>query len=214
MNIKNIIFDLGGVIIDLDRERAVGALQSLGVADANVLLGEYEQKGPFFLLESGRMSAGKFFDTLLPLCRPGTTCGEIQDAFERFLVTLPTARLEAIRKLRKAGFKVYMLSNTNPVMYNGWIELAFRQEGFSVNDYFDGIVVSFQERTCKPDPVIFRNIIKRYALDPSQTLMLDDSAANCQSARSEGLEAIQVMKTGPDTMLEIAQRLLEKGAAG
>jgi len=212
-NIKNIILDLGGVVIDLDRERAVHGLQSLGVADADKLLGQYEQKGPFLLLESGRMSAARFYDTLLPLCRQGTTCEEIQDAFESFLVDLPTSRLEAIRKLRKAGYRIFMLSNTNPVMYNSWIELAFRQEGLTVNDYFDGIVVSFQERTCKPDPLIFRNVINRYGLTPSETLMLDDSAANCESARSVGLDAIQVTKTGPDTLLGIAGRLMEEGTA-
>ena len=213
-NIKNIIFDLGGVVIDLDRQRAVLALQSLGINDAGKLLGEYEQKGPFLLLESGKMSAAQFFDTLLPLCRPGTSCVEIQDAFERFLVALPVQRLEAIRGLRKAGYNVYVLSNTNPVMYNHWIDLAFRQEGLSVNDYFDGIVVSYQERTCKPDPQIFCNVITRYSLNPSETLMLDDSAANCESARSVGLNAIQVKKSGDDTLLGIASRLLEKAKRG
>ncbi|MDE6532831.1 MAG: HAD family phosphatase [Muribaculaceae bacterium] len=208
-NIKNIIFDLGGVVIDLDRQRAIHGLESLGITDAGKLLGEYEQKGPFLLLESGKMSVAQFYDTLLPLCRPGTTCEEIQDAFEGFLVSLPTARLEAIRKLRKAGYKTYMLSNTNPVMYNNWIELAFRQEGLTVNDYFDGIVVSFQERTCKPDPKIFRNVTTRYALDPAETLMLDDSEANCESARSVGLNAIRILKTGQDTLLGVANRLLE-----
>lgn len=209
-DIKNIIFDLGGVVIDLDRQRAVLALENLGIVDANRLLGEYEQKGPFLLLESGKMSAGQFYDALLPICRPGTSCVELQDAFERFLVALPTKRLEAIRALRKAGYRVFVLSNTNPVMYNHWIDLAFRQEGLTVNDYFDGIVVSYQERTCKPDPKIFSNLVKRYNLDPSHTLMLDDSAANCESARSIGLNAIQVMKNGPDTLLGIAERLLEE----
>lgn len=213
MKVKNIIFDLGGVVIDLDRERAVHGLRNLGVGDAEVLLGEYQQKGPFLLLESGKMSSARFYDVLLPLCRPGTTCSELQEAFESFLVDLPTERLEALRKLRRQGFRIYMLSNTNPVMYNHWIELAFRQEGYTVNDYFDGIVVSFQERTCKPDPQIFRNLINRYGLDPAETLMLDDSAANCESARSVGLQAIQVKKTGPDTMLEIAARLREEGPA-
>lgn len=211
--VKNIIFDLGGVVIDLDRSRAVHGLRNLGVADAEVLLGEYQQKGPFLLLESGKISSAQFYDVLLPLCRPGTTCSELQEAFESFLVALPTARLESIRKLRKEGFKVYMLSNTNPVMYNHWIELAFRQEGRMVNDYFDGIVLSFQERTCKPDPVIFRNLLERYGLKAEETLMLDDSEANCESARSVGMQAVRVTKTGADTMLEIAARLKEEGPA-
>lgn len=211
--IKNIIFDLGGVVIDLDRDHAVHALANLGVADADTLLGQYAQKGPFLLLESGLVTAARFYDGILPLCHPGTTCGEIQDAFERFLVDLPVERLAAIRALRKKGFKVFMLSNTNPVMYNHWIDLAFRQEALTVNDYFDGIVLSYQERICKPDPQIFKNLIERYHLEPSETLMLDDSAANCDSARSVGLNAIQVKKTGDDTFAQIVGRLEEDGPA-
>jgi len=213
MNIKNIIFDLGGVVIDLERERAVNALQNLGIVDADRLLGQYEQKGPFLLLESGLITAAQFYDGLLPMCHPGTTCTDIQDAFEKFLVDLPTDRLSAISALRKAGFKVYVLSNTNPVMYNHWIDLAFRQEGKTVNDYFDGIVTSFQERTCKPDPHIFRNLLKRYGLRPQDTLLLDDSDANCRSARGEGINAIVVKKSGEDSFEAITGRLKEEGPA-
>ncbi len=134
-NIKNIIFDLGGVVIDLERGNAVNALHSLGITDSDRLLGQYEQKGPFLLLESGLITASQFYDGLLPLCHPGTTCVDIQDAFEGFLVGLPLQRLRTICNLRRKGFKLFVLSNTNPVMYNHWIDLAFRQEGKSINDY-------------------------------------------------------------------------------
>ena len=195
-NIKNIIFDLGGVVIDLERGNAVNALHSLGITDSDRLLGQYEQKGPFLLLESGLITASQFYDGLLPLCHPGTTCVDIQDAFEGFLVGLPLQRLRTICNLRRKGFKLFVLSNTNPVMYNHWIDLAFRQEGKSINDYFDGIVVSFQERTCKPDPQIFKNLLNRYHLNPQETLLLDDSEANCNSARGLGINAIQIKRPG------------------
>lgn len=212
-SIKNIIFDLGGVVIDIERSRAVAALEGLGVKDAEGLLGEYAQKGPFLLLETGKMTAAQFYDHLSPLCRPGTGSTEIQDAFERFLVDLPLKRLEAIRALRARGYRVYVLSNTNPVMYNHWIDLAFRQEGLTVNDYFDGIVVSYQERVCKPDVTIFRNLVKRYGLDPAVTLMLDDSEANCEAARAAGLQARRIGKTPDTDMLAVAGALLAEGPA-
>lgn len=212
-NIKNIIFDLGGVVIDLNREAAAHALQSLGIQDAPVLLGQYEQKGPFLLLETGRIADSEFYDCLLPMCAAGTTCADIQDAFERFLVGLPVARLEMIRKLRDKGFKVFVVSNTNPVMFNHWIDIAFRQEGMNINDYFDGIVTSYQERVCKPDPRIFTNILKRYNLKAEETLLLDDSESNCKSAGNLGIKTITVKKTGTDTMLGIGERLLEEGPA-
>ena len=211
--IKNIIFDLGGVVIDLQRLNAVKALQDLGIADADKLLSDYEQKGPFLKLETGEFTSADFFDTLLPLCRPGTTTCDIRDAFEQFLVGLPVERLLTIEALRKHGYHVYVLSNTNPVMYNHWIEQAFRQDGKTINDYFDGIVASFQERTCKPDPQIFRNLVNRYHLDPAETLMLDDSAANCKAAESIGLSAIQIEKEGDNSFKSVCGRLLEREVA-
>lgn len=212
-NIKNIVFDLGGVVIDLERERAVSGLQNLGISDADRLLGQYAQKGPFLLLESGLITASQFYDGLLPLSHPGTTCADIQDAFEKFLVDLPTERLTAIRALRKRGYRLFVLSNTNPVMYNHWIDLAFRQEGLTINDYFDGIVTSFQERTCKPDPQIFRNLLRRYALDPAETLFLDDSEANCASARGEGMNAIRITKEDDNSFEAVTGHLQEEAPA-
>lgn len=208
--VRNIIFDLGGVVIDIVRDNAVAALAQLGVADADSLLGKYAQKGAFLKLETGEITSSQFFDDLLPHCRPGTTNTDIRDAFERFLVGLPKARLEALRALRDYGFRLFVLSNTNPVMYNHWIDNHFRQEDLSINDYFDGIVVSFQERTCKPDPRIFSNLVERYRLNPSETLMLDDSEANCESARSIGLQAIRIDNEGEDSMLNVCKRLMEE----
>ncbi|MBD5265229.1 MAG: HAD family phosphatase [Bacteroides sp.] len=210
---KNIIFDLGGVVIDLDRQRAADALEALGITDAPALLGEYEQKGPFLLLENGNSTTADFYDNMLPRCRKDTTCTEIRDAFERFLVEIPMERLQAIRSLREKGFRLYVLSNTNPLMFNHWIDMAFRQEGLTMNDYFDGIVTSYQEKRCKPDPEIFQNVINRYKLDPKETLMLDDSAKNCESARSVGLNAIQIDNNGADSLLAVCKRLGEEGVA-
>lgn len=211
-NIKNIIFDLGGVVIDIERNRAVRALEALGVVDASTLLGEYQQSGPFLKLETGEMTAAGFFDTILAKCAPGTTTTKVADAFEQFLVDLPVSRLEAIGSLRERGYRLYVLSNTNPVMYNDWITDHFRGEGKTVNDYFDGIVVSFQELMCKPDPRLFATLVKRYGLNPEQTLMLDDSEANCEAARSIGLKAIRITKEGDHSFRAVTDMLIEKGA--
>lgn len=206
--IKNIIFDLGGVIIDLDRRMAVDALDRLGIKDASALLGEYEQKGPFLMLEKGDITSSELYDILLPHCKEGTTCSDIRDAFEEFLRDLPVERLRMIDKLREKGYKVYVLSNTNPIMYNHWIDNAFRNDGKSVNDYFDGIVTSYQEKMCKPTPELFQRVVDRYGLNPSETLMLDDSEANVQSARSIGLQAKRVMPNDKDSMIAICEGLL------
>ena len=206
--IKNIIFDLGGVIIDLARVRAIDALDRLGIKDASALLGEYAQKGPFLMLETGEISTSEIFDILLPQCNPGTTCSDIRDAFEEFLVEIPIERLRILDKLKDKGYSLYVLSNTNPVMYNHWIDNNFRNDGKSINDYFDGIVVSYQEKTCKPDPEIFKRVTTRYDLKPEETLMLDDSQANVEAAKSIGLQAIRIKPEGKDSFIEVCNLLL------
>ncbi len=208
-NIENVIFDLGGVVIDLDRDRAVRALEELGLEDANEMLGLYGQQEPFYGLETGERPAGEFFDIMRSKMKPGVTDAQITEAFNQFLVDLPAKRLEMLRRMRMAGYRIFMLSNTNPVMFHSWIDRAFRQEGGSVNDYFDGIVVSFQELTCKPDVNIFKNLMRRYGLNPSQTLMLDDSEKNCQAAAEAEAHAFKIGKDENDDMMAICEALLE-----
>ena len=207
--IKNIIFDLGGVVIDLKRERAVAALEKLGIEDAGTLLGEYSQKGPFLKLETGEISSSEFFDLLQSKCLKPTGCTQIRDAFEEFLVGIPIERLKLIEELKKQGFKTYVLSNTNPIMFNHWIQREFKKDGKSINDYFDGIVASFQEGVCKPDSSIFINLIKRYQLNPGETLMLDDSEKNVMAARSVGLKAQKIEAEGENSFHSVCKNLLK-----
>lgn len=208
MKYKNVIFDLGGVVIDIKREAAVKALENLGIVEADRLLGEYEQKGLFLMLEEGRLSDSEMYDSLLALVKPGTTCTDIKVAFEDFLVGLPVERLKRIEEVRKAGYRTFVLSNTNPIFYNDWIAKAFRQDGKSINDYFDGIVVSFQELMCKPNPDIFRNLLTRYDLNPDETLFLDDSETNCETARSLGIHAVCIKEHGSDSFEAATKSLL------
>ena len=208
MKYRNIIFDLGGVIIDIRREAAAAALVELGIEEADRLLGEYEQKGVFLLLEEGRLSDAEMYDSLLPLCNEGTTCTDIKVAFEKFLVGIPVERLRRIDELRKKGYKTFVLSNTNPIFYNDWIAKAFRQDGKTINDYFDGIVASYQELMCKPNPDLFKILMERYQLNPGETIFLDDSAANCASAESLGIHSVVITEEGPDSFNTVTSSLL------
>lgn len=210
--IRNVIFDLGGVVIDLDRDHAVQALEELGLEGANEMLGLYGQEEPFLGLETGETPAGEFFDIMRSRMKPGVTDKEITAAFNRFLVDLPAKRLEMLRRMRMAGYRIFMLSNTNPVMFNSWIDRAFRQEGGTVNDYFDGVVVSYEELMCKPNVAIFETLMRRYGLNPSETLMLDDSEKNCRAAAEAGAHAFKIGKSENDDMMAICGALLE--AAG
>lgn len=208
-NINNVIFDLGGVVVDLDRDKAVRALEKLGLKDADEMLGLYGQQEPFYGLETGERSIAEFFDIMRSHMNPSVTDTQITDAFNEFLIGIPAERLAMLRRMRMAGYRIFVLSNTNPVMFNTWIDRAFRQEGGTVNDYFDGVVVSFEELMCKPNVAIFQTLMRRYGLNPSETLMLDDSEKNCRAAAEAGAHAFQVGKTDKDDMLAICGALLE-----
>jgi putative hydrolase of the HAD superfamily len=202
--IKNVVFDLGGVVIDLNRLAAVEGFEELGMHDANTFLDQYCQKGTFLDIETGRITAAEFFDTIRQHIGNETIKDkEIEDAFNRFLVDLPVARLRKIRELRERGKRVFALSNTNAVMYNSWIARQFRNDGFAINDYFEGIVTSFAEGVCKPNRRIFEILIERYNLEPSETLFLDDSAANCESAQQLGIRTACIGAPEIGDMLEV-----------
>ncbi|MCM1111353.1 MAG: HAD family phosphatase [Clostridium sp.] len=189
--IKNLLFDLGGVIMDIRRRDCVEAYRRLGMKDPDSMLGEYVQQGPFQKLEAGEISPEEFRRQMRPYLRPGVTDREIDNAFLAFLTGIPVGRLAALRRLREK-YRVYLLSNTNPIMWNSRIAEEFRKEGFEREDYFDGMVTSFEARSMKPSPEIFRYAVAKFGIVPSETLFLDDSAANIRAAEALGFKGLLV----------------------
>lgn len=183
--IKNLLFDLGGVIMDIRRENCEEAFRQLGMADIDEYLGDYGQKGPFAALEEGKISEEEFRAEVRKHIAREVSDEEIDRAFNRFLTGIPVRRLEELRKLR-GKYKLYMLSNTNSIMWRQDIAEAFRQEGLTVDDYFDGIVTSFEAKCCKPAPGIFNRVVEKFGIRPEETVFFDDSKANVEAAAKLG----------------------------
>ncbi|MCH5247864.1 MAG: HAD family phosphatase [Muribaculaceae bacterium] len=192
--IKNLLFDLGGVIMNIKRENAVKALTDLGMKDADKLLGDYVQHGVFLQLEEGKLSPQEFREaarSYFPDGGKGVTDRQIDDAFIKFLTGIPVHRLRALEKLHK-NYGIYMLSNTNPIMWNEDILNAFKTDGHDINYYFDGIVTSFEAHCVKPHPEIFEYTIEKLKIKPEETIFLDDSQQNLDTARKLGFETLLV----------------------
>ena len=191
--IKNLLFDLGGVIMDIKRERCVEALTRLGVENADEMLGLYVQSGDFSRLENGSLSASEFRNSLRQQIKDGHEVSdeEIDNALNAFLLGIPAHRLAALRQLRK-WYKIYLLSNTNPIMFYSEINRQFRQEGLTIGDYFDGQVVSFLARSNKPDRAIFEYAIGHLGINPRETLFIDDSQHNLDAAAALGFATVLV----------------------
>lgn len=189
--IKNLLFDQGGVIVDIERDRCLTELKKLGMENPETLIGLYKQEGPFFALENGDINLEEFHQALRPLMPEGVSDEQMDAAFSSFIVGIPLHRLVALRELRKR-YKTYILSNTNPLMFEGVIARNFAQEGLDVNAYFDGVTVSYKAHSNKPDRKIFDYAIATMGIVPGETLFFDDGQENLQVAASLGFKTALV----------------------
>lgn len=189
--IKNLLFDLGGVIMDLRRINCVEAFEKLGMTNANSLLGEYCQAGVFAGIENGSLTPAQFHDEIRQIIGRNVSDEEIDCAFQKFLIGIPPRRLEELEELH-CEYKMYMLSNTNPIMWNDEIGKNFRQLGKDVNYYFDGIARSYEIGAMKPDLKVFQWVIDQFGINPKETLFFDDSQSNLDAAARLGFQTLLV----------------------
>lgn len=194
--IKNLLFDLGGVIMDIKRERCVKSLMALGMSEntAENMLGLYVQSGPFLKLEEGLLSEEEFYDAMrqnFPDGGKDISNENLKKALNDFLIGIPEHRLVELRMLRH-DHKIYLLSNTNSIMYNSKIAECFRAEGKEMSDYFDGQVVSFKAKCAKPDRKIFEYTIEHLGIKPEETVFFDDSQKNLDAAAQLGFKTALV----------------------
>ncbi len=188
--IKNVIFDLGGVIITLDRERAVRAFVEIGVENADELLDACHQQGIFQEVEDGRLDAEGFRQALSKLTGKELTQEEILKGWLGFLVEVPQYKLDYMTDLRRRGYKVYILSNTNPYVMQ-WARSNDFFGGKPLDAYADAIVASYEARSMKPDRGIFDALIKETGLIPEESVFLDDGPANVAIGQELGFVCLQ-----------------------
>jgi putative hydrolase of the HAD superfamily len=176
--IKNMVFDLGGVIVTLDRDEAVRRFLSAGAREAAELLNAYHQKGIFRELEAGSLSREAFYEVF----RRETACpaseADIDAGWLGFMKEVPPVKLHLLEDLRARGYRLYLLSNTNPVIMEWALSSAFSTEGKPLDTYFDRLYLSYRMQCLKPDPLIFRKMIDDSGLLPEETLFLDDGEDN------------------------------------
>lgn len=184
--IKNLIFDFGGVLIDLDRGRCVERFAQLGLERVEEMLGLYYQQDFFQQYEKGLISSAAFRDEIRAKSSRPLTDAEIDDAWNSFLVSIPSYKLDMLLELRRR-YRVCLLSNTNEIHWQWACTNAFRYKDYGVNDYFERIYLSYEMRLAKPDVEIFRRVLADAGMRAEETLFIDDSAENCRSAASLGL---------------------------
>ena len=187
--IKNIAFDLGGVVVALSYEQAVRRFEAIGLKDARQRLDAFEQKGIFGDLESGRITAEDFRRELSGLVGRNLTMNECSSAWQGYIEHVPKRNLEALLCLRARGFKVCLLSNTNPFIMQ-WAEKDFDGEGHPISHFFDALYLSFQCKVMKPRREIFEMMLSGQESLPEETLFVDDGPRNVETAASMGMQTL------------------------
>ena len=129
--IKTLIFDFGGVIATIDRDRAVAAFARIGLADADARLDKYHQSGIFQELEEGKLDEAGFRAELSRLCGRELTFEEVKSAWLGFFVEVPTAILDYLETLKKR-YRILILSNTNTYVMSWACSADFSPSGKSL----------------------------------------------------------------------------------
>ncbi len=189
--IKNIVFDFGGVIVDINRDNAVKHFESIGLTNADELLDKYHQKGIFLEVEDGRIDAAEFCAKLGEMCGREISFEQAQYAWLGFITNaVPQYRLEYLLELRKK-YNLYLLSNTNPFIM-GWARSnKFSSAGRPLDDYMDRLYLSYQVGVVKPDRGIFDYMIQDTGLLPEESLFVDDGSTNIEMGASLGFYTMQ-----------------------
>lgn len=203
--VKNIIFDLGGVLINLDYQLTRKAFENLGVTNFNDLYTQHHANPLFEQLEVGAIEPEAFYEALREATGLTLTNRQIETAWNAMLLDFPVERLNWLSQI-KNKYNIYLFSNTNTIHYNAFIhiyEQVAPQLGLDINfeHFFKTAYYSHTLGQRKPEVAAFEAVIRDANLDPAQTLFIDDTLLNIEGAQKAGLQTIFL--SGGVTVLDL-----------
>lgn len=185
-NIKNIIFDLGGVIIDIDQNQIVNHLRNNGLNNTE-LLSSAEVRRTLSQFERGILSAETFRKQLCSQLNLNISAEEFDEIWNSMILDIPQRRIDLVKKLR-GNYHVFLMSNSNEIHYDLFIrDLQLRFGYREFDSLFDKSFFSFDLHLCKPDPDFFIYVLDRYNMKPEETLFIDDTPENILAAQKLGI---------------------------
>ena len=203
--IKNIIFDLGGVVLDIDESITIHELQKKGIN------GQTLMHDPQFLaidgkFERGIISAPTFRKQVKQLIgKENLSDPDFDFIWNSMLLDIPRERIQALEQI-KEHYNIFLMSNTNEIHYDLYVrdlQLRFGYKQF--DDLFDKSYFSFDVHLMKPDPLFFEYIIDNQGLKPNETLFIDDTKANIDVASQLGIHTYLIRRD------ELVRNLFENG---
>lgn len=194
--IKTIALDLGGVVVAIKFEEAVRRFEELGVKDVNNILNPFQQGGFFGDLEGGKIDEEGFRVQMSLNTGREMTYEECRYACMGFIESLPQRNLDAIMELRSKGYRVVLLSNTNPYVMRWAMSPEFDGNGHSLRHYFDECYLSYECKMMKPAEDFFKLVVEREKVEPQEMLFVDDGRRNIEAAEALGIRTMLVENNG------------------
>lgn len=195
--IQNIIFDFGGVIYDIDHEKTKAAFANLGIKNFDLLYGHAIQTRLFEDLEIGKTSPSTFREAIRKHLPKNTLDQEIDSAWNALLIGFKPKRLELLEKIGKQ-YRIFLLSNTNQIHYQQYMGELRKQNSYEkFTSVFEKLYFSHQIGMRKPDPKIFKYVIRENHIQAHKTIFIDDYDVNVSAANSLGLQGL-LLKHGQD----------------
>lgn len=189
--VKNVILDMGGVLVDIAPQNTIKALQHIlqpCVAESELMNNHQEV---LIAMETGQWTKQQFYDFFKGKCKNGVIEEEIIDAWCAMVLDLPRKRVEMVKKLA-SKYSVFLLSNTN-TFHIKCVESDFKNRyNYSYKKLFTKIYYSSEIGLRKPDPACFKFVLEDASLNPAETVMVDDMEENCLAAENAGMQALRV----------------------
>ncbi len=199
-HINTLIFDLGGVIINLDIQCTIQKLADMAGLDPQEMVGMYWGDPLFHHYEKGAISDEEFRNGLRALLKVNVSDAQLDEAWNAMILDIPQERLHMLKMLKK-DFDLFLLSNTNNIHLRCVREHFLPLQDETLEDYFTQAYYSQEVSMRKPDAEIFEKVLHDHQLDPAKTLFLDDNLDNLKGALRVGLQTYQV--TNPYLLKEI-----------
>jgi putative hydrolase of the HAD superfamily len=201
MAIKNIIFDFGGVILDIDYLKTKEAFQTLGLSQEQLVYTQKNQSDWFSRIETGQISEQRFLNGLLEFLPPNTKTNVVVEAWNALLGNYKSERLLFLLET-KTKYRSFLLSNTN-VIHERWFTQKLRKEyGTQLSDYFEKVYYSHELGMRKPNKEIFEFVLQDNKLLPNETIFIDDSIQHIETAKQLGIQTLH-LKQNQEVYLEL-----------
>lgn len=191
-NIKNIIFDFGGVIHDIRYENVGEAFVRHGITNLGTFYSKDFQTAEMDLFEKGLLTPAQYRDYIRRATGHNLSDTDIDDIVNAILIDVPSERVELLLRLRKR-YRVFLFSNTNQINYDCFTAKLQKKFGFDIfKSCFDAAYFSQLMHCRKPSPEGFRRIVDEQHLIPAETLFIDDIARNLDGARAVGIHGLHL----------------------